>query len=66
MFITTIELMAKGGKEEIKKRLDTSEMISDYEIDAETKENSRKNVILSFSNPVDTRYVAPAIQTLLN
>ncbi|MCK5373448.1 MAG: hypothetical protein KAJ20_03855 [Candidatus Aenigmarchaeota archaeon] len=66
MFITTIELMAEGRKEEIEKRLDTSEMISDYEIDAESKESSRKNVILSFSNPVDTRYVAPAIQALLN
>ncbi|MCK5062679.1 MAG: hypothetical protein KAR23_02015 [Candidatus Aenigmarchaeota archaeon] len=66
MFITTIELRAKGKKEEIEKRLKTSDMISDYDIDAQDKENSRKNIILSFSNPVDTRYVAPAIQTLLN
>ena len=66
MFITTIELMAEGRKEEIEKRLETSDMIADYEIDAQSKESGRKNIILSFSNPVDIRYVAPAIDVLLN
>ena len=64
MFVKTIELMAEGNTDELSKKLDSSEMISDYDVDS--IENDKKNIILSFSNPIDTKYVAPALDSILN
>ncbi len=64
MFVKTIELMAEGNTDELSKKLDSSEMISDYDVDS--IDNDKKNIILSFSNPIDTKYVAPAIDSILN
>lgn len=64
MFIRTIELMAEGNADDLLKKLDSSEMISDYDVDSIG--NDKKNIILSFSNPIDTKYVAPAIDSILN
>lgn len=64
MFVKTIELMAEGTTDELSKKLDSSEMISDYDVDSIDKD--KKNIILSFNNPIDTKYVAPAIDSILN
>ena len=64
MFIRTIELMAEGNADALLKKLDSSEMISDYDVNSLS--NDKKNIILSFSNPIDTKYVAPAIDSILN
>ncbi|MBW6462110.1 MAG: hypothetical protein K0B07_03635 [DPANN group archaeon] len=65
MFIRTIELMAKGNTDELLKKLGNSEMIGDYDIANTDNENDKKNIILSFNNPIDTKYVAPAIISIL-
>lgn len=65
MFITTIEIIANGEKTELEEKLNSSDIVADYKID-DINKNPRKNIILSFSNPVDTKYVAPALQTILN
>ncbi|NOQ56041.1 MAG: hypothetical protein GQ477_04520 [Nanohaloarchaea archaeon] len=66
MFVRTIELMAEGEKEDMMKKLDSSEMIGDYDLDTADIKKDKKNIILSFRNPVDIKYVAPAVNSILN
>ncbi len=65
MFITTIEIVAKGKKEEMEKKLKSSDVLAEFDIEELDKNDDMKNILLSFNNPIDVKYVSQAVTKIL-
>lgn len=61
MFVTTIEFVVDEGKKELEEKLKAAENVEEFDIAELDKEDKRKNVLISFRNPVAVAFVRDEI-----
>ncbi len=61
MFVTTIEFVVDEGKKELEGMLKAAENVEEFDIADLDKVDKRKNVLISFRNPVAMAFVRDEI-----
>ena len=65
MFVTTIEIVIDIKREDLKTKLDACSNIEEFDIEELDKEDYRKNVLISFINPVDISGIESELKNTL-
>lgn len=65
MYVTTIELVMDIKKDELKAKLSASSNVEEYDIEELDKKDYRKNVLISFSNPIDLQGIETELKNTL-
>ena len=65
MYVTTIELVVDINKKELKEKLSVCSNIEEFDLEELDKDDYRKNVLISFANPIDIRGIEAEIKNTL-
>ena len=65
MYVTTIEIVMDIKKKDLEEKLNSCTNIDEYNIEELDKEDYRKNVLISFANPIDIRGVETELKNTL-
>lgn len=65
MQVTSISLLVRAKRSELESKLKNNGEIDDFDIQDLDKADEMKDVMISFTNPVDLKYASESIQDLL-
>ena len=65
MEITTVGFLATIKRVDVEKTLKSSALVDDYDIEDLDKVDGKKDIMIVFKTPIDSKFVGPKLQELL-
>ena len=65
MEVTSVGFLANAKRSELEKTLKGSSLVDDYDIEDLDKVDGKKDIMLIFKTPIDSKFVGPRLQEIL-